>query len=74
MPEPPQEASRELSKWAILVGIAGVALAGVVVAVAVRRRSGEPENVPALIDGCFEKIKQLEAELHRIRPTHEPAA
>lgn len=60
-----------MKQWGLLLG-AGVALgsAAVVIALMTRRASeaSRMEEVPRLIDDCFERIHQLESELRRLNP------
>jgi len=64
-----------MKKWAYLLGVAAaIGAAAVVVRVALQRAADAKANeIPSLIDDCFQRIDRLEAELHRLKPASEPA-
>jgi hypothetical protein len=60
-----------MKQWGLLLGAAlALGSAAVVIAAAsgrIRRNAGS-EEVPRLIDDCFDRIHQLESELRRLNP------
>lgn len=60
-----------MKQWGLLLS-AGVALgsAAVVIALWARRNQEQSrtEEVPRLIDDCFDRIRRLESELQRLNP------
>jgi hypothetical protein len=58
-----------MKHWVFLVGAALGALAtAVVVGVVVGHALRRDEDVPDAIAECFERIRQIEADLERLRP------
>jgi hypothetical protein len=59
----------------LLLAAAAVGAATVIVSVALQRvrDPGDLEQVPELIEDCFDRLHQLERELHRLRPDAKPA-
>ena len=63
-----------MKTWGLLL-LAAVAAGAVTVAVVASRRGGEElEEIPKLIDDCFDRIHRIERELNRLRHSPEPAA
>ena len=63
-----------MNKWAFLLGaVAAVGAVVVVVSLAARRSPGGREEVPELIEDCFERIHHIEAELRRLHAGPETA-
>jgi len=65
-----------MKTWAFVLGAAVAAgAAAVVVTLALRRVVEETtrEEIPTLIDDCFERVHRIEAELHRLSPALQQA-
>jgi hypothetical protein len=60
-----------MKRWGLLLG-AAVTVGGAAVLISMAARScrerARTEEVPRLIEDCFERIHQLESELHRLNP------
>ncbi len=60
-----------MNRWAYLLYAAvAVGAAATVVAVIARKAKAdrELEQVPAIIDDCFERIEQIKQDLQRLKP------
>ena len=63
-----------MKKWPFLLGTAAVAAALGVVVILSRQAAcppGDREEIPEIIADCFERIRQIEAELDRLHPEPE---
>ena len=72
----PRPESDHLKGWALFVGTTvAVATATALVAWRVRRARSGPRlaDVPDIIADCFDRIKQIEGDLRRLRPGAESA-
>ncbi|MFN3648603.1 MAG: hypothetical protein ACK47B_03395 [Armatimonadota bacterium] len=55
----------------LVLAAAGLSAAAVIAIIAARRTrdaAGELEQIPELIEGCFERLHELEREIHRLKP------
>ncbi len=63
-----------MKQRAFFVGATVAAVVGAVVVALIVRRAGQAgaqEEIPALIQDCFERVRQIESELHRLAPVVE---
>ena len=66
-----------MKNWAyLLFAVVAVGAATVAVTFAIRRKhpTEDLEEIPKIIDQCHERIREIEAQLHQLRPTPEPAS
>jgi hypothetical protein len=65
-----------MSKQAFWIGaaVAFGAAATLVSLVLWRRATDRPEDIPDVIEDCFERIRKIEVELSRLHPASEAAA
>jgi hypothetical protein len=65
----------ERKSWFILLGSAAAVATATAVTLLVRRARLERSltSVPDLITDCYDKIREIESDLSRIRPTSQPA-
>jgi hypothetical protein len=65
-----------MKNWAYLLFAAVAVGAAVAVTLALRRKTpGEDlDEIPKIIDQCHDRIRQIEAQLHQLRPAPEPAS
>lgn len=62
--------------WALFLGTTvAVATATALVAMGIRRARSGPRlgDVSEIIDDCFNRIREIEADIHRLRPGAEAA-
>lgn len=66
----------ERKSWLILLGSAAAVATATTVALLMRRARLERSltSVPDLITDCYDKIREIESDLSRIRTTAQPAA
>jgi hypothetical protein len=65
-----------MKKWAFLVGAVvamGAAAAVVSLALQQARESERLDQIPSLIEDCFDRIRRIEEDIHRLRPHGEAA-
>lgn len=65
-----------MKTWAFVLGaVAAAGIAAAVVSVALHRAgvAASGDEIPALLEDCFERIHSIEAELHRLSPNLQPA-
>jgi hypothetical protein len=65
----------ERKSWLILLGSAAAVATATTVAILMRRARLERSltSVPDLITDCYDKIREIESDLSRIRTTAQPA-
>ena len=66
-----------MKNWAVfLLSVVAAGAATVVVAVTLkaRRRTRDLNEIPDIIEDCFDRIRQIEQDLRHLRPTPERAA
>jgi hypothetical protein len=65
----------ERKSWIILLSSAAAVVTAAAVALAIRRMRLEQTltSVPELITDCYDKIKEIESDLSRLRTTAQPA-
>jgi hypothetical protein len=66
-----------MRKLAFLLGAsAAAAVAAILVGLVVQRASAlrSQEEVPEILDDCFDRIQRIEKELHRLKPTADTVA
>lgn len=70
----PEEPGLERKSWIILLSSAAAIVTATAVALVIRRaRLDRPlASVPELITDCYEKIKEIEADLSRLRAPSQP--
>ncbi len=59
-----------MNRWAIVAGAVAAVGAAVVVASLVARRSrqGADSEIPGILEDCFDRIRRIEEQLHRLHP------
>jgi hypothetical protein len=65
----------ERKSWFILLGSAAAVATATAIALLVRRSRLDRSltSVPELITDCYDKIREIESDLSRIRPGAQPA-